>query len=173
MNIVGLGPSHDLVPWREEETWGLPWDAWSPRYDLLFEMHDRSLFESKGKQYMDRLRDSDVPVIMQERHDDIPNSVAYPLDAVSSIVGDYYGSSVAYMVALAITRKENRIVLYGVDLSDDYDHQRPNLEYLIGFARGRGIEVEVPEGSLLLKRRKTDEYQDMGVIYPERYGSLS
>ena len=171
MNIVGLGPSHDNVPW-EEKTWGLPWDAWAPRYDLLFEMHDRILFESRGKKYMDRLRESDVPIVMQKKHEDIPKSISYPLDTVNSIVGDYYGSSVAYMVALAIMRKEDRIILYGVDLSDDYDHQRPNLEYLIGFARGKGIEVEVPEESLLLKRRKADEYQDFGVMYPERYGSL-
>lgn len=121
---------------------------------------------------MDRLREADVPVYMQQAHADIPMSRAYPLAAVSACTGDYFGSSVAYMLALAIYEGADEIGLWGVDLSDDYDHQRPNLEYLIGFARGRWREVSVPDGSRLLSRRKTDDYRGVEVKYPERYGVL-
>lgn len=170
--IVGLGPSHDDVPWQEWETWGLPWDAWSPRYDCLFEMHDRSLFETRGEDYMKRLRDADRPVYMQQAHSDIPLSQPYPMADVAALTGDYFGSSVAYMLALAIYEEAEEIGIWGVELNDDYDHQRPGLEYMIGFARGRGVKVSVYGNGRLLVRRKTDDYQDVGVIYPERYGAL-
>ena len=169
--IVGLGPSHDDVPWKEWETWGLPWDAWSPRYDALFEMHDRSLFETRSGSYTDDLITSNIPTYMQKKHGDIPMSREYPLRKVSALVGDYYGSSIAYMIALAIYLDYSEIGLWGVELSNDYDHQRPNLEYLLGFAKGRGIKVNV-SGGRLLSRRKTDVYQKLGVLYPQRYGEL-
>lgn len=169
--IVGLGPTHDLVPWEEHEVWGLPWDPWAPRYDVLFEMHSPELFRQRGEEYISRINDTQLPVYMQEKQEDIPLSASYPMSEVSSLVGDYYGSSVAYMLGLSILMGHD-VSLYGVDLSDDYDHQRPNLEYLIGFARGRGLRIDVPEGSLLLKRRKYDSYQGVTVIYPKRYGAV-
>lgn len=165
--IVGLGPSHDQVPWREWETWGLPWDAWFPRYDLGFEMHDRSLWNHKT-QYLKRLRESDVPIMMREAHKDIPASLKYP-----DVGQNYFGSSPAYMLAYAIHQGVDEIGLWGVDLNEDiYDHQRPNLEYLIGFANGRGIQVQVPKGSRLLSHKQEDLYDDRPVIYPKRYGEV-
>ncbi len=170
--IVGLGPSHDQVPWADEETWGVAWDAWAPRYGMLFEMHSPSLFAARGEDYIRRLNDMDLPVYMIEEHKDIPKSVRYPIEDVMEITGDYFGSSVAYMIGLAVLKKVPTIDLYGVDLTDDHDHQRPNLEFLLGVARGRGLKVTVPDKSLLLSRRKTDKYEGIGVIYPQRYGSL-
>lgn len=134
-------------------------------------MHDRSLFETRGKAYIERLRSTDVPIYMQQQHDDIKFCREYPLNDVASDVGDYFGSSIAYMLGLAIHEKATEIGMWGVDLTDDYDHQRPGIEYLIGFARGRGIDVSVAPG-LLLSRRKTDEFMGNGVVYPERYGCL-
>jgi len=147
--LAGLGPTHDDVPWGEWETWGLSWDSWFPRYNLGFEMHDRSLWKPE---HLARMKESDAPILMQQEHEDIAMSRAYPRYAVELEVGrGYFGSSIAYMLAYAIYKKVDEIGLWGVDLSDDmHDHQRPNLEYLIGFAEGRGTKVSVPEGSVLL-----------------------
>lgn len=147
--IAGLGPTHDDVPWSEWETWGVAWDAWFPRYSLGFEMHDRQLWTPK---HLERMKRADIPILMQKECEDVSMSRAYPRYAVELTVGrDYMGSSIAYMLAYAIYRKADEIGLWGVDLSDDmHDHQRPNLEYLIGFAEGRGIKVHVPKGSVLL-----------------------
>ncbi|KKK61087.1 hypothetical protein LCGC14_3017830, partial [marine sediment metagenome] len=91
----------------------------------------------------------------------------YPLDEVKAITGDYFGSSIAYMLALAIWQRRERVDLWGVDLSEDiYDHHRPNLEYLIGFARGRGMTVNVPPGSRLL----SFDSSKFEIHYPVRYG---
>lgn len=56
---------------------------------------------------------------------------------------------------------------------DEYGYQRPNCEYLIGLARGRGIKVVIPDESPLCK------FQDTGIkfgkataTYIERYGWL-
>lgn len=170
--IVGLGPSHDQVPWETVETWGVAWDPWAPRFDLLFEMHERRLYETRGEEYISRLNDMDIPVVMQMADPEIERSETYPLKDVIRMTGDYFGSSVAYMLGLAILRRVDEVSLFGVDLTDDHDHQRPNLEYMLGIATGRGIKVNVPDGSLLLSRRKRDTYQGIGVIYPKRYGSF-
>ena len=75
-------------------------------------------------------------------YSDIPNATAYPMEDVSAVVGDYFNSSIAYMLGLAIVEKVDRIGIWGVDLNcdDEFAYQRPNAEYLIGFARGRGID---------------------------------
>lgn len=170
--IVALGPSHDEVPYGEWETWGIGWDPWAPRYDRLFEIHDRKLWE-KRVNFVDRLNEIDLPVYMQKRHPEIPKSAEYPLSQVIGEVGDYFGSSISYLLALAIYEGVDEIGIWGVDLRDEaYEHQRHNLEYLIGFARGRGIHVSVAEGSVLLENRMTHHFQGEPVTYRGRYGWL-
>ena len=155
--------------------WGLPWDAYAHQYDRLFEMHDRSLWERRGPEYLERLQDLYVPIYMQRYQKDVPASKAYPLARTNALVGDYYGSSIAYMLALAILEKAERISIWGVqlDAASIFGHERPNLEYLIGFARGRGIAVDVAQPSALLTHRPENEFLDKAVAYPTRYGWLA
>ena len=177
--VIGLGKSHDGAPWADPgwQKWGLPWDAYAPRCNLLFEMHPLELVlrdeaDRGGAAYLARLKEQCCAIMMRERHEAIRASVAYPLRSVIADVGDYFGSSPAYMVALAICERAEEIGLWGVDIGEKYDHQRPNLEYLIGFARGRGIKVTVAGGSLLTLR-KHDSIGRLSVIYPRRYGDLA
>jgi len=92
-------------------------------------------------------------VYMAEAHPELKNSVPYPFDEMFARFGRYFTSSIAYMLALAITQEPEWIGLYGVDMASasEYYDQRPCCEYLIGMARGMGIEVDVPEASALLK----------------------
>jgi hypothetical protein len=173
--IVALGPSHDEAPYEKWETWGLGWDAWAPRFDRILEMHERELWEQRGPEYIEKLNDADIPVYMQRRHIEIPKAVEYPLWQVIGEVGDYFGSSPAYWLALAIHEGVDEIGLWGVDLKDENDsylHQRENLEYLIGFARGRGIHVRVNDFSTLLTFRSEDKFLGKSVSYRKRYGFL-
>ena len=156
--IVGLAEStHDDAPYGNPswELWGLTLDKEKDFYfDRAFQIHPLSFIRSLGKRYHDEdyLRELDIPLYMQEAYPDIPNSMAYPLDDVIEQTGDYFNSSIAYMLGLAILEKVDRIGIWGVDMDGDseFGYQRPNTEYLIGFARGRGIDVFVPEESSLL-----------------------
>lgn len=152
--IIGLAPSHDLAPWDDEtwEKWGLPWDSgYWPRYDRLFELHDRAHLDAEHYPhgYLERLESVYVPLYMQEAY--FPSATKYPKAEIAALVGDYFTSSVAYMLAMAIYEGVDRIGLWGIDMSEDYNGQRPNFEYLLGFARGRGIDVVIHESSPLLK----------------------
>lgn len=77
--------------------------------------------------------------------------VPYPYEAVIELYGHLYlTSSPAYMVAYAILEGATEIGLYGVDLSvsdHEYFWQRPCMEAWVGFAKGRGINVFIPEVS--------------------------
>lgn len=111
---------------------------------------------------------------MQEAY--FPFSERYPFEEVSATVGDYFNSSIAYLLALAIHEGADRIGLWGVDMLDaeEYGYQRPNCEYLIGFARGRGIDVVVHETSPLCKFNGSGiPLGDLNPHYPRRYGCLT
>lgn len=176
--IVGLSQTtHGDVPWEKPDIWGLPWDeGYWRRFSRLFEMHDLSLIRDvpcRPVGYEDRLRSVEVPLYMQEQY--FPEATRYPFEAVAETTTDYFNSSIGYMLALAIHEQYERISIFGVDMKadDEYGYQKPNAEYLIGLARGRGIEVLIPEASPLCK------FQGSGIkfgksfpIYRTRYGRL-
>lgn len=148
--IVGLSQSsRHLAPWKspEWELWGLAWDTERYRFHRTFEMHDRADLE---KFYGDRLEAYLEKASYCNR---LYTPENYPFDAVAADVGDYWCSSIAYMLALAIHEGAEEIGVYGVDMrgDDEYGYQKPNCEYLIGLARGRGIKVHIPDVSPLCK----------------------
>lgn len=126
--------------------------------DRCFELHDMALIDSPDaphcykplERYMERLKDC-PGLVMQKQY--VPNAEVYPLEEVKASVGDYFNSSIAFMFALAIHQKAEVIGLWGVDMNghDEYQYQRPNMEYLIGLASGKGITVLLPDASPLCK----------------------
>lgn len=143
------------------EIWGLAWDP-LPICHRYFEMHQNwRNFLGGGdaaEAHWRWLMGLTVPVYMLQAEHDIPPSVAYPMQEVADKIGKtcygtaYLESSIAYMMALAILEKADRIGIWGCDLATqgEYAYQRPNMEYLIGLARGRGIPVYVPPQNTLL-----------------------
>jgi len=185
--IVGLSQStRDLIPW-DWEVWGLPWDLeFSSRFARHFEMHDRELLERpeslRAADYWDRLSELSS-VYMQQTYSDIPGSIKFPLEELQETVfksfprldqADWYNSSPAYMIALAIHEGAETIGLYGIDVKDssEFAYENPCLSYLIGYARGKGIEVVIPEGpsDLLKFRGEGIKLGTMSPIYVNRYG---
>tara|TARA_R100000963_G_C4601261_1_gene74872 strand:- start:47 stop:646 length:600 start_codon:yes stop_codon:yes gene_type:complete len=188
--IVGLAPStHDDAPYEDPgwEAWGLPWDNDRyPYFDRLFDIHPLECIREATPSfyhpdYEDRLRELDAPLYMQQAYGDIPNAIAYPLDEISSIVGDYYNSSIAYMLAMAIVENVDKIGLWGVDMSgsgepghaNEYRDERPNCEYLLGFAKAKGIEIYLPEECPLLKFGGIFPLGNVIPNYGNRYGYLA
>jgi len=162
--LVGSASSSlGQTPWDDEsfEIWGLAWRSLK-RADRVFDLHpvneDRKRVPGN---YVEHLNAYQCPVYLQSKHPEVPNSVTYPLQEVKEFLQsadpnadpNYFVSSIAYMLALAMYEAVDAIYLYGIDLIDEeeYAHQRPNTEYLIGLARGLGIRVYIPEQSALTK----------------------
>jgi hypothetical protein len=177
--IIGMSPSAALSPLTdpEWECWCLAWDkSRSPKAARVFEIHSRedwAGYVSTPRQrtkYVEHLRLLECPIYMQQVEDDIPGTVPYPIDEVIAACGrDYFGSSIAYMLALAWLEGCDEVGIWGVELSlADYHHQRPNLEYWIGRLEQAGVKVHVecPRGTLM---RPISERQPNGKVYM-RYG---
>lgn len=115
--------------------------------------------DEDGAFHVSGLRMSKVPIYMLDKQDDIPMSVRYPIEDITKLVGKatgketpYLESSIAYMLALAVHEGVERVGIWGVDLhcESEWAYQRPNLEYLIGLARGKGVRVFIPPQSALM-----------------------
>lgn len=190
--IVGLAEStHDDAPFEDPswETWGLPWDEdrW-PYFDRLLDIHPLECIRAATpsfyrKGYEARLRSFDAidqTLFMQEAYPEIPNAIRYPLEEVSDLVGDYFNSSIGYLLAMAIYEGVDKIGLWGVDMAskgspghaNEYRDERPNCEYLIGFAKAKGIEVYLPEECPLLKFGGEFPLGHVVPHYGRRYGFL-
>lgn len=178
--IVGLAPSsHDEAPLTDSswEKFGLPWDTAWVHMDRFFEMHDLRLIESDHcalpKGYIDKIKEiaKYAPLYMQEEY--FEGAEKFPFYCTDR---QYYNSSIAYAMALAISEKPDVIGLWGVDMADhneEFFYQRPNMEYLIGLAEGRGIDVYIPEQSPLCKfSPKGINYYNHYPEYKGRYGKI-
>ncbi len=104
-------------------------------------------------------RSADFPIYMQQAHDDIPGSVAFPLDEIIKAIipeenrqKDYFTSSCAQMLGLAYLMGYKQIELYGFEMGaeTEFHYQRANFEYICGLLQGKGIKIIVPPESPLL-----------------------
>lgn len=163
---IGLLGSHTAslatCPW-DDPTWEL-WGhassrAWYRReLDRYFDIHPRACWVKNGKnqsRYTEWLRTTTVPVYMQEKHPDVPASVAYPKDRILLEFGGlrhYFKNTMAWMTALAMAEGVTHLGLWGINYGHDteYETQRGSAEYWIGRAEERGIQVFLPTECTLL-----------------------
>jgi hypothetical protein len=132
--------------------------------DIWWEMHPPVLEGNKRHaKHIEYLKRITCRKMMQKAYPEIPQSEAYPLAEMICRFGHYFTCSQAYALAYAIHKGYSSIALYGCDFTEDYLgyhppawSQRANMEYLLGYARGMGIEIELPLGSNLL--RQSDLY---------------
>jgi len=201
--IMGFGPTQKEAPWGDKgwEKWGMPWCERFTEYDRLFEMHSRDVLSlgiplilkefwtgthiktvsHRPRDYGSRLiklAESDKTLYMHQASEGIE---AYPFDKVIPWTGDYFISSISYMLGLAIAEiqekadEDNSLGLWGVDVSGDEEwaYQRANNEYFLGLARGMGIETVIPKGSSLLKFSGGPVgFGGIDITYVGRYGLL-
>ena len=181
--------SKEDAPFEDEtiEMWGLAWRMDLPRYDRMFDIHHtmgkpfKKRMERKkiGPHYIQQLSELNVPVCLQYPHPEVPNSYGFPLEESNAFLKkfdpdsenpEYYASTCAYMLINAMLEGYKEIHLYGIDLIDDeeYGHQRPNMEYLIGLARGIGIRLVIGDKSAMCRfpyrYGYDDEREDEGII---------
>jgi hypothetical protein len=162
--IVGFADSWVRTPWDNPHVhhWGLnslhkiaqekPWDAW-------FQLHDLDTHHGKDDEHLGWLASREIPIYMFPEHAEkyrgrIPMVVDYPKDEILKYFDtDYFTNSISWMIALAIYQDYTDIGVYGVDMaqSSEYREQRPSCEFFLGWAKGAGLNIHIPDDSDLLK----------------------
>ena len=164
--IVGFAASSmSLAPFHDPT-----WSIWAmnqlyrkiPRADRWFEIHknwDEHVVE--GTDHFGWLASAPIPVYMVERIAGIHNSVRFPIERIMGPHPDYFTSSVAFMIALAIEEGFKEIGLWGIDLivGDEYFYQKPCAEFWLGVAHGKGITITLPNTTALCKQSHRYGYQ--------------
>ena len=183
LSIVGFADGHrNHAPWDlpDMEFWGInrlhavlegkPWTRW-------FEIHSLADFYRDDQQHQTWMKQAGIPIYVRPQDMitanewGIDNATPYPIERIlTAFQPGYFTNTISWLLALAIAMQFEEIHLYGVDMAQDhvlqneYSHQRPSCEWLIGLAQGRGIRVVLPPGSDLLKASHlygfdTDTYQ--------------
>lgn len=159
--LVGTAPSSRmLAPYSDPS-----WQIWAcspgnqgalPRADVWFELHGNLLWPeniSYGAPYIEWLKTLPIPVYMQSK-EWVPNATVFPMqEMVDKFGGEFFTSSFAWMMALAIHKGANEIALFGIDMAsrDEYILQRPGFYYFKYRAEQLGIKVWAPRESDIMQ----------------------
>jgi hypothetical protein len=109
------------------------------------------------------------PIYMQRQDELVPDSQQFPLEEIKRDLlshvkqGDirkgvkpieYLTATVAYMLAYAIWKKYRKILIYGIELAstEEYVFQREGFAFWVGYAAGRGIDLEIYGASSVFNR---------------------
>ena len=154
--LVGAHSDTNLdAPYQDPE-----WEIWAcsgknvhalPRWDVWFELH----VPLGGEYYVDWLRNQ--PIVYVRELADLPGQCLYPEAEMREQFGQFFfTSSIAYMMALAISHEPDEIGLWGVHMGigEEYAYQKPGCQYFIQKALDKGIEITVPPQSKLLEPPK-------------------
>ena len=161
--IVGTSPSSTLLaPYNDES-----WTIWAcsqgnmgklPRVSAWFELHsvnDLTGVENRGwsLNYFAWLKAQSFPVYMQEKNEYVPGAIVYPMRKMLDTYGhNWFTSSIAYMLAYAISLGPTEIGIFGVDMAateEHYSSQKAGCIRFIEIAREKGITVSIPHESCL------------------------
>lgn len=178
--LVGFAATtRDAAPWDDPDTeiWGLNEAAiqpWFKRFDRWFQIHPEDNFMREGNQNDPNhpkwlMEARGFPIYMQAHYEQVPASVALPINEIIKRYGNYLTSSLSYMLTLAMLEGFERIELYGFEMGTrtEYHYQKSNAEYLIGMARGLGFEIYLPPGCSLCKG-KMYGFETMDVTFRQR-----
>lgn len=156
----------DADYWLFNEMAALPW---AKKVTGVFQLHVPPIWRNEKNvnhagHYAWLQQPHPYPVWMQDKYDDVPASVKYPLDEICNTLlprlsrksGEhvrYFTSSPAYALALAIYLEYDEIEICAIEMASDteYVQQRDGVTFWMGIALGRGIKVVLQDKSLLLR----------------------
>lgn len=171
--ILGLGPS--VRQYLEltkryggrrafcDETWGINALGDVFACDRIFHMDDVRIQEIRAAakpdsniaRMLDWLKTTNTPVVTSRAHPAYPALTEFPLaEVVTAFPLAYFNSTAAYAVAYAIWMGAKKITCFGMDFTYPDSHSaekgRACVEFWLGMAAERGIELSVPKTSSLL-----------------------
>lgn len=160
--IVGTAPSScEKAPYGDNS-----WEIWSlgrnaaviPRYTRWFELHTQRVLEEAQawaglSPYLAKMGDK---LMVGHPNPAFPHAKPFPIEEIKAKFGNYFTSTIAYMIALAIHEGATSIGLWGVDMIGDgeYGTQRSCCEYFLGIARGMGIEILLADECPLMRAER-------------------
>lgn len=145
---LGAAPSSRLLAPFNDPSWEIwacsppNWDL--PRVDAWFELHtlDRKFLPHNQPWVNVITKHPRVYIAYPDQR--LPNGIVYPIaELVEKYGRDFFTSSLAYMLALAIEQKPEVIGMWGVDMSanEEYSQQRPGCKFFMREAQLAGIKV--------------------------------
>lgn len=147
--IVGSGgETRDQAPFDDLsfDIWVLNEAAnssWCKRWSACFQMHEPDIYtghNTKDPQHWKWLQQKhDKPIYMQEVDSRVPDSVQYPLQQATDLIGfTFLSSTISMMCALAILQGYEVVHFYGIELSmSEYEAQAKGYAFWVGFLKGR------------------------------------
>ena len=162
-DLFGLNEAHRQPWWGGGET---GWFQIHPKFDYM-----RANNRNDARHWPWLQEDHDFPIYMQDQFDEIPDSVRFPLEACIDKFGMYFTSTPAYELALGVLMGYERIEIYGIEMCADseYVYQKAGFEYLIGMAKGMGVDIYLPPACTLL-RGNLYAYEDLRAASRTYYG---
>lgn len=171
--IIGLGPScrqflelskrwggrHSVC----DEVWSI--NALGDIFisDLIFHMDDVRVQEIRAEAKPDSniakmlqwMKTCKTPIITSRANPAYPSLVEFPLqDVVNMVPTAYFNSTAAYAVAYAIYKGATKISCWGMDFTypdvHDAEKGRACVEFWLGVAAERGIELAMPKTTSLM-----------------------
>lgn len=166
-----------------DERWTVNWSYnydWVGKIDRLFEVHPVWLYKNidkpewrKPREHWEWLtRHIGYPVYMQHELAEVPSSVRYPLEEIieeffgnrflvqmkdgTKHPSDIFGSSMDYMMGLALYEGFDEIELIGIEMgtATEYRYQRESFAVWTGIALGRRVSVIRPENTSLFRVKR-------------------
>jgi len=159
--IVGTAPTWVNAPFNDPswEIWGMfGTSVPAPRLDRLYELHDRRTIIPLAEQtypdgaYWKKAASMGENFITRDAYEQCPQATRFNFQKLLEKYGPHFSSSVAWLIAQAIEEKPDTIGLWGVNMQHDteYGHQKPACCFFMGWARGMGIDIQLPESCELL-----------------------
>ncbi len=174
--ILGLGPSLDAYvnivkrmggsSALYDEVWAINALGDVIKCDRVFHMDDVRIQMARAEadpgsniaHMLKWMRKHPGPIITSRAHPDFPGLVEFPLEDVLNTCGfPYFNSTAAYAIAYALHLGVKRIGLYGIDYTYPDVHAaekgRACVEFWLGIASARGVNIQVAQTSTLMDAR--------------------
>lgn len=145
--IVGQGPV--TLDWpSDHEVWVINGPHMPDQWDRLYQLHSVGHLRDKyGEVFLNGLRAITAPrrLIMVSEHPEIPSAEPYPwFEVLAAHSKPYYLThSTPLLIAEALVEGAEAIVLDGFSDRPGIEAEKACVEYHVGYARGRGVQVTV------------------------------